>query len=64
MSEFLHLLSDLPHWGFEIVTDLVIGGIGGAVIWPRIKAHLHRDVLHAELHTAFQEIDPDDEVHE
>lgn len=29
MSEFLHLMQDPAHWGFEVVSDVVLG----LVIW-------------------------------
>ena len=44
MNEFLHLLADPAHWLFEGVSDLVLGVLFGAVIWPRIRAHFHRDI--------------------
>lgn len=52
MDEFLHLLTDLPHWGFEVVTDAVLGGLVYGLIWPRVRQHVHRDVVHGEKHAA------------
>ena len=49
MSEFLHLLANPAHWLFEGVSDLVIGVLFGAVVWPRIRAHFHRDIDSAEI---------------
>lgn len=40
---FLQLLKDPGHWLFEVTTDLIIGGLFGAIVWPRIKAHFHHD---------------------
>lgn len=49
MSEFLHLLANPAHWLFEGVSDLVIGVLFGAVVWPRIRAHFHRDIDRAAI---------------
>lgn len=35
MTEFLELLSNPAHWGFEVVTDLLFAGLGA--LW--VKAH-------------------------
>lgn len=48
LESFSYLLRDPGHWGFE----LLVGGIEmllfdlmiGAILWPRIKAHIHRDL--------------------
>lgn len=70
IDETLHLLTDGAHWVFEAITDLVFGVLGGAVLWPRIKAHFHRDIRHAENHAwqdaitgSVHERDFEDEVH-
>lgn len=47
-ENWLTLTRDPHHLAFEVITggiqQLVIGVLGGAVIWPRIKAHIHRDI--------------------
>lgn len=67
IEEFMDLLTNGGHWLFGMAETLVIDGIiiglGYRIVWPRIRAHIHRDVTHAELHTDFQETDPDDDVH-
>lgn len=49
-ENWLTLVRDPHHLAFEAITggvqQLVFGVIGGAVIWPRIKAHIHRDIAH------------------
>lgn len=40
---FGDLLRDPAHWAFEGVTDVVFGMVIGGIVWPRIRAHIHRD---------------------
>jgi len=45
---YLDLLTDLPHWLMELTVMAIFDGLIGAIVWPRVKRHIHRDVLHAE----------------
>ncbi len=39
MSEFLHMLGDPAHWGFELVTDLVWTGVGACFMRVWVRSH-------------------------
>jgi hypothetical protein len=41
---FWTLLTDLPHWEFEIFLMVIFDGLVGAILWPLIKRHIHRDI--------------------
>ena len=48
LESFHTLVTDPNHWLFEFlvsgIEQVVIGGIIGALLWPRIKRHIHRDI--------------------
>lgn len=46
MHAFWELVRDPNHWGFELLVTLLVDGIFGALIWPRIRrwrAHHKQD---------------------
>lgn len=43
---FFTLLHDAAHWEFELFLILVFDVLIGALVWPRIRRHIHRDVSH------------------
>lgn len=47
---FTTLLRDPAHWQFELFLMLIFDVVIGALIWPAIKRHIHRDVDAAEEH--------------
>ncbi len=49
-ESFWVLLKDPAHWEFELFLMVVFDGLIGAIAWPLIKRHIHRDVRHAEDH--------------
>lgn len=42
MDEFLHLLANPAHWGFEAVTDAVFGFVGYLAARPVFQRWLKR----------------------
>ena len=48
LESFRALVTDPNHWLFELlvggIEELVLGVIIGAVFWPKVKAHFHRDI--------------------
>jgi hypothetical protein len=48
LEAFTTLLRDPNHWYFELlvggIEEIVFGIVIGAVVWPKIKQHIHRDV--------------------
>lgn len=52
LESFTALLRDPAHWYFELfvgaVQELVFGVLVGAFLWPRLKAHIHRDINRLE----------------
>lgn len=44
------LLLDPNHWVFELLVEAVSGGLVGAIVWPWVRRHIHRDVKTAEEH--------------
>ncbi len=50
LETFVELLLDPNHWGFEIVVMLLFDVLIGALAWPAIKRHIHKDVDVAEEH--------------
>ncbi len=52
LEAFTVLLRDLNHWFFEFlvggIEELVTGVIIGAVLWPRVMRHWHRDSPHKD----------------
>lgn len=49
-ESFWTLLRDPAHWQFELFLMLVFDVVLGALVWPVIKRHIHRDVDDAEEH--------------
>jgi hypothetical protein len=35
---------DPVHWGFELFLMAIFDGLIGALLWPIIKRHIHRDI--------------------
>lgn len=56
METFGTLLKDPAHWEFELFLMLLFDGLIGAVVWPLIKNHIHRDLKkhNTELDRAFK----------
>lgn len=50
LETFGTLLRDPAHWYFELFLILIFDVIIGAVAWPFIKRHIHKDVDTAEQH--------------
>ena len=46
MEELLHLLTNIPHWGFELITDMVFGGMG--YLWVRFYHDMRHHGKHQE----------------
>lgn len=42
LAEFMHLLSDPAHMAFEVVSTLLIEGVGATLAWPLIKRAVRR----------------------
>ncbi len=57
---FLTLLTDLPHWEFEIFLIVIFDGIIGLLIWPRIvkffKHHEEDDKKIEELESKLEKL--------
>lgn len=51
MSEFLDLLGNPAHWGFEAVTDIAFGVVASFAVRPLIRRH---DRKHHEGHTTHE----------
>lgn len=49
-ESFWTLLRDPAHWYFELVLILLFDVVIGALAWPAIRRHIHRDVGAAEEH--------------
>jgi len=49
-ESFWTLLRDPAHWYFELVLILLFDVLIGALAWPAIRRHIHRDVGAAEKH--------------
>lgn len=49
---YWQLMTDPAHWLMELTImalfDGLIGYVGFKIIWPRIKAHFHDDIKHAD----------------
>lgn len=41
---FWSLLRDQAHWEFELFLMLIFDVVIGVLIWPRLKARLHREI--------------------
>jgi hypothetical protein len=41
---YLQLLTDLPHWLFELTVEAVTFLAGAAWAWARVKRHIHEDL--------------------
>ena len=50
LEAFTTLLLDPNHWAFELLLEALSGGLVGAIVWPWIRRHIHRDVKRAEDH--------------
>lgn len=42
MSELTHLLTDPAHMAFEVLSTLIIEGIGAGIAWPFIKRRIRK----------------------
>jgi len=49
-ESFWALLRDPAHWYFELFLMLLFDVLIGALVWPAIRRHIHRDVGKAEKH--------------
>lgn len=49
-ESFWSLLRDPAHWYFELFLMLLFDVLIGAIAWPIIRRHIHRDVDAAEEH--------------
>lgn len=49
-ESFWSLLRDPAHWYFELFLMLLFDVLIGALLWPAIKRHIHKDVDEAEEH--------------
>lgn len=49
-ESFIGLLQDAAHWEFEVFLILLFDVLLGAIMWPVVKRHIHRDVGQAEGH--------------
>jgi len=45
---YLELLTDIPHWMFELTVEAVTFALGVAWGWARVKRHIHDDISEAE----------------
>jgi len=62
---FWELLKSPGHWLFEAFTDVVFGFILGGIVWPKIQAHIHRDIKNVDKHLHPGEKHPyDPEAHD
>ena len=43
LETFGTLLRDPAHWYFELFLIFIFDIVVGAIVWPFIKAHIHRD---------------------
>jgi hypothetical protein len=50
LETYLSLLKDTNHWAFELTLMLLFDVLIGALVWPYITRHIHRDVASAETH--------------
>lgn len=50
LETFWVLLRDPAHWEFELFLILLFDGVIGALVWPFVRRHIHRDVRAAEQH--------------
>jgi len=50
LETFGQLLRDPAHWEFELFLMLLFDVLIGALVWPYITRHIHRDVASAETH--------------
>lgn len=54
-ESFWVLFRDPGHWLFELFLIALFDGIIGAILWPRIKRHFHRDIMDGIPHKDFGE---------
>jgi hypothetical protein len=59
---FWELLRDPAHWMFELFLMVVFDVIIGAILWPLIKRHIHRDIREAKDH--YHDVGPHDHYHD
>jgi len=50
LETFGQLLRNPAHWEFEIFLMLLFDVLIGALVWPQIQKHIHKDVNTAERH--------------
>jgi hypothetical protein len=43
LETFLQLLHSPGHWEFEFFGLVMVDGLAGAIVWPFIKRHIHKD---------------------
>jgi len=49
-ESFWILFRDPGHWMFELFLMALFDGLIGAILWPLIKRHIHRDIREAKDH--------------